>query len=211
MAELADAADSKSLYGGLSGNAGQRSVLQKGSLGGLDFPKHCAELHENALCSQRECHQYCHQSMVWRLHIASTSVGATEALPAVSHVYGFPLCQPSLLRSHNVYFAFEIRLLAQITLTIVVKKSSLTVLVTIEQHSLTRRRQYMAHGRNQQKFEELDFVGQSRSINGSTRHMERAITANVGRAAVEGRDVDAVLAVRINTVQQMLDRLRARL
>jgi hypothetical protein len=63
------------------------------------------------------------------------------------------------------------------------------------------------HGIAEQTFEELDFAGQSRSINGTIRHLERAIEALVRRAAAEGRDAKEVLDSRVKEVQRMLDRL----
>jgi uncharacterized protein YicC (UPF0701 family) len=63
------------------------------------------------------------------------------------------------------------------------------------------------HGVAEQTFEELDFAGQSRSINGTVRHLERAIAALVRRAASEGREAKEVLDSRIDEVRRMLDRL----
>ena len=63
------------------------------------------------------------------------------------------------------------------------------------------------HGMAEQTFEELDFAGQSRSINGTIRHLERAIEAHLRRATAEERDAQQVLASRIEEVGRMLDRL----
>jgi hypothetical protein len=63
------------------------------------------------------------------------------------------------------------------------------------------------HGIAELSFDELDFAGQARSINGSIRHMERAIRAHVRRASFEGRDIELVLNSRIDEVRRMLARL----
>jgi len=63
------------------------------------------------------------------------------------------------------------------------------------------------HGIAEQSFEELDFAGQSRSINGTVSHLERAIKAHVRRATDEGRDSQQILRNRIDEVRRMLERL----
>ncbi len=63
------------------------------------------------------------------------------------------------------------------------------------------------YGIAEQTFEELDFAGQARSINGTIRHLERAIEAHLRTATAEGRDAQQVLDSRIDQVRRMLDRL----
>jgi hypothetical protein len=67
--------------------------------------------------------------------------------------------------------------------------------------------QMQTHGRAEITFEQLDFVGQARSINGTIRHLERAIEAHRRRAITEGRDAKQVLDNRIDGVRRMLGRL----
>ena len=63
------------------------------------------------------------------------------------------------------------------------------------------------HGVAEQTFEELDFAGQSRSINGTISHLERAVRAHIRRATEEGRNTQQVLRSRIEEVRRMLERL----
>lgn len=63
------------------------------------------------------------------------------------------------------------------------------------------------HGVSQAAFEKLDFGGQARSINGTIRHLERAIAANVRKGSTQGRDVHSILKSRIEIAKRMLDRL----
>ncbi len=74
-------------------------------------------------------------------------------------------------------------------------------------HYATRSSLVLSAGMAEQTFEELNFAGQSRSINGSVRHLERAMEAHLRRATAEERDAQQVLDSRIEVVRRMLDRL----
>lgn len=65
------------------------------------------------------------------------------------------------------------------------------------------------HGRNNLPFRDLDFHGQARSINGTVRHTERALEANLERAEEEGRDAEEVFRTRIALLIRMAERVAA--
>lgn len=68
------------------------------------------------------------------------------------------------------------------------------------------------HGQDGRKFEELDFAGQARSINGQILSVERAIIAHKRRASEEAeRDETETLTKCIEQVSAMLQRLRDQL
>jgi len=68
------------------------------------------------------------------------------------------------------------------------------------------------HGQDGLTFEELDFAGQARSINGQVLNVERAVTAHVRRARDEAeRDETETLTKCINQVSAMLERLQSQL
>ena len=45
------------------------------------------------------------------------------------------------------------------------------------------------HGINEEKFSELSYVGQARSINAQILSVERALKAHFGRGEKEGKDI----------------------
>jgi hypothetical protein len=63
------------------------------------------------------------------------------------------------------------------------------------------------HGRNNLPFRDLDFHGQARSINGTVRHTERALEANLERALEEGRDPEEVFHTRTAQIVRMAERV----
>jgi hypothetical protein len=66
------------------------------------------------------------------------------------------------------------------------------------------------HGGNQLPFEGLSFQDQARSLNGTVRHTERALEANLRLAHDEGRDPEAVFHIRIALMVRMTERVAQR-
>ena len=63
------------------------------------------------------------------------------------------------------------------------------------------------HGKDDLDFDSLDFAGQSRSINGTIRHLERQVRAHMRRAGELGKDEAEVVRSRIDQIRRMIDRL----
>ena len=63
------------------------------------------------------------------------------------------------------------------------------------------------HGINEEVFEELNFAGQARAINGSLSTIEKAIIAHLRRAAVENRNVAQTRQKYIDFLQRISNRI----
>ena len=63
------------------------------------------------------------------------------------------------------------------------------------------------HGTRQQSFEELDFKGQAKAINGTARTIEKEIVAHIRRAANENRDVIQIRQTYKELLQRIINRL----
>ena len=64
------------------------------------------------------------------------------------------------------------------------------------------------HGRDQVTFDDLDFHGRSRSINGAIRHLERAIRKHIREARRFGKDPRIVHETTTGQIERLLVRLR---
>jgi hypothetical protein len=64
------------------------------------------------------------------------------------------------------------------------------------------------HGKNRLTFAALSFAGQSRSITGAVRHLERAVLAHLRRATAEGRDRAVLLGGCIARLSRLIERLQ---
>jgi len=64
------------------------------------------------------------------------------------------------------------------------------------------------HGHDQITFDDLDFHGRARSVNGAIRHLERAIRKHVREARRFGKDPKVVHATTTAQVERLLRRLR---
>ncbi len=65
------------------------------------------------------------------------------------------------------------------------------------------------HKSDTKTFEELDFVGQARSINAQIAVLGRAIRANLRRAQQERRDIRLVHGVRTDQIERLRQRVAA--
>lgn len=64
------------------------------------------------------------------------------------------------------------------------------------------------HGINEESFEELDFAGQARAINGTARIIEKAIIAHLRRASTEKRDDAQIRQTYIGLLQRLICRIQ---
>lgn len=64
------------------------------------------------------------------------------------------------------------------------------------------------HGSEQVSFDDLNFHGRARSINGSIRHLERAVHKHIRDAERFGKDPNEVYRTTINQVERLFERLR---
>lgn len=64
-----------------------------------------------------------------------------------------------------------------------------------------------SHGNPPRSFEELDFAGQARAINGMARTMEKAINAHLRQASIENRDVNEIRQRFHALLQRVIARL----
>jgi len=65
------------------------------------------------------------------------------------------------------------------------------------------------HKNDTKTFEELDFVGQARSINAQIAVLGRAIRANLRRTRRERRDIRLVHSVRTDQIERLRQRIAA--
>ena len=64
------------------------------------------------------------------------------------------------------------------------------------------------HGIDEKTFEELDFVGQARAINGTARAVERMIIAHLKRAKEKKKNVADIRQKYIDLLQRLMDRIK---
>jgi hypothetical protein len=64
------------------------------------------------------------------------------------------------------------------------------------------------HGHDQVTFDDLDFHGRARSINGTIRHLERAIRKHIREAQRFGKNPRTVHETTTGQVERLLGRLR---
>jgi len=64
------------------------------------------------------------------------------------------------------------------------------------------------HGHDQVPFDDLNFHGRARSINGTVRHLERAIRKHIRDSRHFGRDPEVVQSTTTAQLERLLQRLR---
>jgi len=63
------------------------------------------------------------------------------------------------------------------------------------------------HGSNEESFENLCFSDQAKSLSGQVRTIERAISAHLRKANIEGKNVIETRRICIEQLERMIKRL----
>lgn len=64
------------------------------------------------------------------------------------------------------------------------------------------------HGQDEETFENLDYAGQAKSINGQMRVLEKAIRAHVRKADAEGKNSISTRDTFLESLERMIYRIR---